>query len=91
MSEAPTLAAEGIVVDQVRLDDADALFEAQDDELPAMCHENDQERALFTERLNAHLASEFGASQQYVAMAVWYDNETLPQLARHFSRSGTTR
>lgn len=40
----------------------------------------------FTDRLNAHLASEFGASQQYVAMAVWYDNETLPQLARHFYR-----
>jgi RimJ/RimL family protein N-acetyltransferase len=33
MSEAPTLTAEGIVVDQVRLGDAGAFFEAQDDEL----------------------------------------------------------
>lgn len=40
----------------------------------------------FTEQLNAQLANEFGASQQYIAIAVWYDNETLPQLARHFYR-----
>jgi ferritin len=29
---------------------------------------------------------ELGASQQYVAIAVYYDGETLPQLARHFYR-----
>jgi bacterioferritin B len=40
----------------------------------------------FTDRLNAQLAYEFGASQQYIAIAVWYDNETLPLLARHFYR-----
>ncbi len=38
----------------------------------------------FTDALNAQVASEFGASQQYVAIAVWYDAETLPQLAGHF-------
>ncbi len=40
----------------------------------------------FTDRLNAQLATEFGASQQYVAIAVWYDAQTLPQLAGHFYR-----
>ena len=40
----------------------------------------------FTESLNGQIAYEFGASQQYVAIAVWYDAETLPQLATHFYR-----
>jgi len=38
----------------------------------------------FIDTLNAQIASEFGASQQYVAVAVHYDAETLPQLAAHF-------
>ncbi|HEY3069344.1 MAG TPA: ferritin [Gaiellaceae bacterium] len=38
----------------------------------------------FTESVNEQIAYEFGASQQYVAIAVWYDAETLPQLAAHF-------
>jgi len=38
----------------------------------------------FTDTLNAQLASEFGASQQYIAVAVHYDAESLPQLAAHF-------
>jgi bacterioferritin B len=42
--------------------------------------------ASFSEQLNAQLENEFAASQQYIAIAVWYDNETLPQLARHFYR-----
>jgi ferritin len=42
--------------------------------------------ATFIEQLNAQLGNEFGASQQYVAIAVWYDDQTLPQLARHFYR-----
>jgi ferritin len=42
--------------------------------------------STFTEKLNDQLANEFGASQQYIAIAVWYDNETLPLLARHFYR-----
>jgi ferritin len=40
----------------------------------------------FTDTLNAQVGNEFGASQQYVAIAVWYDAETLPQLAGHFYR-----
>ena len=40
----------------------------------------------FTDALNAQVGNEFGASQQYVAIAVWYDAETLPQLAAHFYR-----
>jgi len=40
----------------------------------------------FTDTLNAQVGNEFGASQQYVAIAVWYDAETLPLLAAHFYR-----
>lgn len=40
----------------------------------------------FAEALNEQIANEFGASQQYIAIAVWYDDETLPQLAAHFYR-----
>lgn len=40
----------------------------------------------FTDQLNEQVANEFAASQQYVAIAVWYDGQTLPQLARHFYR-----
>ena len=40
----------------------------------------------FVERLNAQIANEFAAHQQYVACAVHYDGETLPQLARFFYR-----
>src|SRR6476619_6767363 len=42
--------------------------------------------AAFPERLNEQVAYEFAASQQYVAIAVWYDAETLPLLAAHFYR-----
>ena len=40
----------------------------------------------FAEELNGHIANEYAASQQYVAIAVFYDQETLPQLAAHFYR-----
>ena len=40
----------------------------------------------FTESLGVQIANEFAASQQYVAIAVWYDGETLPQLAGFFYR-----
>ena len=40
----------------------------------------------FAEELNAHIGNEYAASQQYVAIAVYYDQETLPQLAAHFYR-----
>ena len=38
----------------------------------------------FIEALNEQIANEFGASQQYVACAVYYDSETLPRLASFF-------
>jgi bacterioferritin B len=42
--------------------------------------------AKFPQALNEQIGREFGASQQYVAIAVYYDSETLPQLAAHFYR-----
>ena len=42
--------------------------------------------ARFPTALNEQVAREFAASQQYVAIAVYYDSETLPQLAGHFYR-----
>jgi bacterioferritin B len=40
----------------------------------------------FADRLNEQIAYEFGAAQQYIAVAVHFDAETLPQLAAHFYR-----
>lgn len=40
----------------------------------------------FTDALNGQIAYEFAASQQYVAAAVYYDAQTLPQLAALFYR-----
>jgi ferritin len=40
----------------------------------------------FADALNEQIAHEFAASQQYVAIAVYYDSETLPELAAHFYR-----
>ena len=40
----------------------------------------------FVAQLNEQIANEFAAHQQYVACAVHYDAETLPQLARFFYR-----
>jgi ferritin len=42
--------------------------------------------ARFAKALNEQIGYEFGASQQYVAIAVHYDAQTLPQLAGHFYR-----
>ena len=42
--------------------------------------------ARFPQALNEQVAYEFAASQQYVAIAVYYDTETLPLLAAHFYR-----
>ncbi len=36
------------------------------------------------EQLQAQVGNEFTASQQYVAIAVWFDNNDLPRLASHF-------
>jgi ferritin len=40
----------------------------------------------FADTLNAQIAYEFGASQQYVAIAVYYDSQSLKELAAHFYR-----
>jgi len=40
----------------------------------------------FVAQLNAQIGHEFAASQQYVAIAVHYDAETLPRLAAFFYR-----
>jgi ferritin len=42
--------------------------------------------ARFPDALNEQVAHEFAASQQYVAIAVYYDGESLPELAAHFYR-----
>ncbi len=42
--------------------------------------------STFEAALNEQVANEFAASQQYVAIAVYYDALTLPQLATHFYR-----
>jgi ferritin len=41
---------------------------------------------VFAERLNEQVGHEYAAHQQYVACAVHYDGQTLPQLARFFYR-----
>lgn len=38
----------------------------------------------FISKLNAQVANEFAAEQQYIAIAIYFDNETLPQLAAVF-------
>jgi ferritin len=38
----------------------------------------------FVDRLNEQIGHEFAASQQYLAIAVYYDDETLPRLAAFF-------
>jgi bacterioferritin B len=40
--------------------------------------------ARFAEALGEQIAYEFGASQQYIAIAVYYDSRTLPRLAGIF-------
>ena len=38
----------------------------------------------FAATLGEQIAYEFGASQQYIAIAVYYDSQTLPRLAQFF-------
>ncbi len=40
----------------------------------------------FPELLNAQVANEFAAHQQYVAIAIYFDGETLPRLASFYYR-----
>nr|CEL16143.1 Ferritin-like protein 2 [Kibdelosporangium sp. MJ126-NF4]CTQ94069.1 Ferritin-like protein 2 [Kibdelosporangium sp. MJ126-NF4] len=38
----------------------------------------------FNQLLQQQIRNEFTASQQYIAVAVWFDDQDLPQLAKHF-------
>ena len=40
----------------------------------------------FAASLNQQIRNEFSASQQYIAVAVYYDSQSLPVLAAHFYR-----
>jgi bacterioferritin B len=40
----------------------------------------------FAANLNDQIRNEFSASQQYIAVAVFYDSQSLPGLAAHFYR-----
>lgn len=40
----------------------------------------------FVSLLAEQIGHEFAASQQYIAVAVWFDSQDLPQLAAHFYR-----
>ena len=42
--------------------------------------------SAFHDAVNEQIGYEFAASQQYIAVAVYYDTETLPHLAAHFYR-----
>ena len=42
--------------------------------------------SAFSDALNEQIGYEFAASQQYIAIAAYYDAETLPVLAAHFYR-----
>jgi bacterioferritin B len=46
----------------------------------------EKKKRRFPAALGEHVGREFAASQQYIAIAVYYDVETLPQLAAHFYR-----
>ncbi len=41
-------------------------------------------KSKFHDLLQTQVGNEFSASQQYIALAVWFDNEDLPRLASHF-------
>ncbi len=43
-------------------------------------------KSKFNDLLSLQIGNEFSASQQYVAVAVWFANQDLPQLARYFFR-----
>nr|MBA3400753.1 ferritin [Actinomycetota bacterium] len=40
----------------------------------------------FSSSLNEQIGHEFAASQQYIAIAVYYEDESLKELASHFYR-----
>ena len=52
--------------------------------MPAMTATESPTR--FVGLLREQVRHEFNASQQYIAIAVWFDAHDLPQLAAHFYR-----
>jgi ferritin len=40
----------------------------------------------FNDLLTRQLGNEFAASQQYIAIAAWFDGQDMPRLAKHFYR-----
>jgi ferritin len=48
-----------------------------------MANDDDSE---FLRLLRAQVGNEFDAHQQYIAIAVWFDSQDLPQLARYYYR-----
>ncbi len=42
--------------------------------------------STYLELLQEQVRNEFTAAQQYIAVAVWFDSQDLPQLAAHFYR-----
>ncbi len=43
-------------------------------------------KPTFMSLMQDQVRNEFSASQQYIALAVWFDDQDLPQLAAHFYR-----
>ncbi|PRW63317.1 ferritin [Actinopolyspora mortivallis] len=46
----------------------------------------EKQESKFHMLLQQQVRSEFNASQQYIALAVWFDSHDLPRLAAHFYR-----
>jgi len=46
-------------------------------------------KSTFMSLMQDQVRNEFSASQQYIALAVWFDDQDLPQLAAHFYRQST--
>lgn len=63
--------------------------------MTATTHSTDHGLSKFHRLLLDQVRHEFTASQQYIALAVWFDDHDLPQLARSSTgshwRSATTR
>ena len=43
-------------------------------------------KSKFNDLLSLQVGNEFSASQQYIAVAVWFANQDLPQLAKYYNR-----
>ena len=43
-----------------------------------------QTPTTFQQLLHDQISNEFSASQQYIALGVWYDAHDMPQMAQHF-------